>query len=322
MENQNYDQGNAKRSFGRLGAALLLLFGLYVLGQYLLDWILRAVPDFGRFIEETPFLEWIYSMIPLYGIAIPPAVLLLDRMPTYRPQISKLRTIHFLEFIPISLFIMYSGNIAGTVLSFLLTGGAATNPVADFLEDNTLLKVISVVILAPLVEEFVFRKKIIDHCLPYGEKWAILLSAVVFGLFHGNFFQFFYAAGLGLLQGYIYVRTGRLWYTILLHGIVNFMGGVIAPYIVKFSENAGVTESVNPGTALLLMLVFLYVCVLLTMFVLGLIRMIIRCKQLTWIPGEQELPKGTGFKTVFLNPTMILFTLLCVAMMVVSLFMT
>lgn len=322
MENQDYDLGKAKRSFGRLGAALLLLYGLYVLGHYLLDWILYAAPGFGQFIEDTPFMEWIYSMIPLYGIAIPPVVLILKRMPTYRPQMSKLRPIHFLEFIPISLFIMYSGNIMGTVLSYLFTGGAATNPVAEFLENNTILKVISVVILAPLVEEFVFRKTIVDHCLPYGEKWAILLSAVVFGLFHGNFFQFFYAAGLGLLLGYIYVRTGRLWYTILLHGIVNFMGGVIAPYIVSFSENAELMGSVSPGTALLLMLVFLYVCVLLAMFVLGLVRTIIRCKQLTWIPGDRELPKGTGFKTVFLNPYMILFAVLCVAMMVVSLFTT
>ena len=39
-------------------------------------------------------------------------------------------------------------------------------------------------------------------------------------------FQFFYAFFVGILFAYVYVRTGRLRYPVLIHGIINFFGSV------------------------------------------------------------------------------------------------
>ena len=63
------------------------------------------------------------------------------------------------------------------------------------------------VIVGPIFEEWLFRKQLIDHTRKYGEKTAILLSGLAFGLFHMNLFQFFYAFLLGLMFGYVYTRT-------------------------------------------------------------------------------------------------------------------
>ena len=47
------------------------------------------------------------------------------------------------------------------------------------------------------------------------------------------FFQFFYAFGLGCLFGLVYVKTGKLIYTVLYHMAINLLGGVLAPWIIE-----------------------------------------------------------------------------------------
>lgn len=92
--------------------------------------------------------------------------------------------------------------------------------------------VVFLVIVGPIFEEWLFRKQLIDHTRKYGEKTAILLSGLAFGLFHMNLFQFFYAFLLGLMFGYVYTRTSKLRYSTAMHMIINFNGGVLAPWVL------------------------------------------------------------------------------------------
>ena len=215
------DMSSSKRVFCRIGLALAVIFVLSNLSGYLLGLLIESVPAVGTFLRKNGWAEWIINMLPLYLFAIPPGLLILKNLPAKAPRDMALKAKYLLEYIPICMFIMYSGSLIGTILSFDLSGGTATNPVEDYLKDQSILKIISVVVLAPLVEEFLFRKTIIDHTVRYGEKWAVLLSAVTFGLLHQNFFQFFYAAGLGALLAYVYVRTGRLRYSVFLHSFAS-----------------------------------------------------------------------------------------------------
>lgn len=89
------------------------------------------------------------------------------------------------------------------------------------------------------LEELFFRKALISHMKPYGEKTAVILSALMFGLFHGNFSQVFYAFFLGLLFGYVFVKTEKLRYSLMLHMIINFLGSVLAPGLLAWSEARG-----------------------------------------------------------------------------------
>ena len=114
-----------------------------------------------------------------------------------------------------------------------------------------------------------------------------MLSAVCFGLLHQNFFQFFYALGLGLLMGYLYVRTGKLRYTILLHAIINFMGGVIAPLLAPVAEMAADPQTINARDLLLMMVATLYAFILIGLAIFGLVRLFIRCRQLLFIPCKK-----------------------------------
>ena len=77
-------------------------------------------------------------------------------------------------------------------------------------------------IFAPLSEEILFRGLVLDTLRPYGKRFAIFGSAVLFGLFHGNLLQTPYAFGVGLLLGYAAVEYSFVW-AVVLHLFNNLV---------------------------------------------------------------------------------------------------
>ena len=84
-----------------------------------------------------------------------------------------------------------------------------------------------VCIIAPVLEELLFRKLVLGPLRAFGDTTAILTSGIAFGLFHQNFEQMFFAAAVGILLGYAYVKTNSLWVPIMIHFMLNFMNGVV-----------------------------------------------------------------------------------------------
>ena len=79
-------------------------------------------------------------------------------------------------------------------------------------------------ILAPITEEILFRGLIQRSLLPFGKKFAILVSSLTFGLFHGNLIQTPYAFAVGLVLGYVAAEYNILW-AMVLHMINNLVLG-------------------------------------------------------------------------------------------------
>lgn len=79
-------------------------------------------------------------------------------------------------------------------------------------------------ILAPITEEILFRGLIQRSVLPFGKKFAILVSSLTFGLFHGNLIQTPYAFAVGLVLGYVAAEYNILW-AMVLHMINNLVLG-------------------------------------------------------------------------------------------------
>ena len=320
-----------RKKFSRIGWALSALLLSATAAQVLMVLIPRLLWGPDNWIDTTSWGMWISMLMPMYCVAMPLCILIMYGMPAERPQDAGLGGKNFFIFLTVFFFLSYSGNIIGTVLSGLLSGGTASNAVSDLAMDNNPLKILVMVILAPLLEELIFRKLLIDRTRRYGEKIAVFMSGLTFGLLHGNLFQFFYTFAGGLLLGYIYIRTGRLRYPVIIHGIMNFMGAVVAPLILASmdlelmasidpslpkEELLAIYQQILPG-----MLLYLgYLLVIGALFITGLVFFILKIKKLVWKPAQEQLPKGKCFKTVYLNVGMILFVLLCVASMVLSLF--
>ncbi len=109
---------------------------------------------------------------------------------------------------------------------------------------------IQVAIFAPIFEELWFRGLIMESLRPYGNGFAIFVSAILFGFTHANFSQVFYATALGIFLGYLAVSTGSIVTTTIIHAMFNSMSGVLTllmadtdvqNYIIAQSANRAVT---------------------------------------------------------------------------------
>lgn len=85
-----------------------------------------------------------------------------------------------------------------------------------------LLGFVSIAIVPALAEEFLFRGCILSNFLPYGKTGAIVFSALLFSLMHGNFAQFLYTFVAGLVLGIVYIETGSIWTPTFIHLFNNF----------------------------------------------------------------------------------------------------
>lgn len=82
--------------------------------------------------------------------------------------------------------------------------------------------IMSAVVAAPILEEVLFRGLIFESCRErFGRGAAVLISALLFGLIHIVPVQMVNAFVVGLILGYIYLKTNSLLSVIILHGINN-----------------------------------------------------------------------------------------------------
>lgn len=82
--------------------------------------------------------------------------------------------------------------------------------------------VVATCILAPVLEEMLFRGVLLRSFLQQHQRWhAISVSALFFGFAHLNIYQFVLAFWLGLFLGWLYERSRSLIPCIALHGALN-----------------------------------------------------------------------------------------------------
>lgn len=94
---------------------------------------------------------------------------------------------------------------------------------------------------APVAEEILFRGLILRKLQPYGKRFAIVLSALLFGIFHGNPVQIPYAFLVGLVLGYTAMEHNILW-AMVLHMFNNL---VLADMLTRLTS--GLPEFVGNG---------------------------------------------------------------------------
>lgn len=323
----------ARRDFSRIGASLCLMVVIwYALATVLEGALYAAVGGKG---EAPNWVTYVGSGAPLYLIAMPIAVMLMGKSTVIETRKFDMKPGLFFKLLLMCLPMMWAGSVFGSMLSMVLSNGEATDRVADLAMQTNIWNVVFLVIVGPVFEEWLFRKQLIDHTRKYGEKTAILLSGLAFGLFHMNLFQFFYAFLLGLMFGYVYTRTSKLRYSTAMHMIINFNGGVLAPWVltrVDLDQLEKVSEAAENGNAaameqwasqnvegLAIMLVYfvLYGAVILAGFVL-LIR---NFKRFEFYTAPEELPRGTRAKTVCGNVGMIMFIMVTCMLTAVNLLM-
>ena len=262
-------------------------------------------------------ISTVISDICNYILPLPILIHLMNKIKSTRPEIHKINIKTFLKYLCITITLMWIGNLTGTIITTILGGAIQSdisNPIQNLINSTDIwLNLLLISIIGPIFEEFFFRKLLIDRTIVYGAKVSIILSAVIFGLVHGNLNQFFYSALIGGFLGYVYIKTGRITYTIALHMIINLIGSVVS-LSLNNSISSLSTGTINP---IALIFVISYFTMLIISLFIG-ISSIWDYKKAKFNGEKTEINLKNPLKTVFLNTGMICFVLFFIIKMILQ----
>lgn len=100
-----------------------------------------------------------------------------------------------------------------------------------------ILFTVSSAVVPALCEEFAVRGVIFGLLKKYGDTFALVTSSVLFGLMHGNFNQIPFALLVGLILGFVRIKTESLWVCIAIHFTNNFISVLMDYGKLYFSAN-------------------------------------------------------------------------------------
>lgn len=150
------------------------------------------------------------------------------------------------ESLPLVLTFCGAVTAANLMSSQLLSlvgyeGSAIDEVFSDYPEGvfGTLLVLLVVGVIPALVEEFAYRGVVLGVLRNVSDGFAIFASALIFGIMHGNISQIPFAFVLGLMLGYITVKTGSVWPAVVCHALNNSVSVVLDILTSRLSEESG-----------------------------------------------------------------------------------
>lgn len=215
-------------------------------------------------LAEADWYVWAVTFISIVLFGLPIYYLVIKRIPdSPKGQVQPLKLSTFFIIFMICAAAMYITNMYSVFITFMISaikGEELINPLNEvMLGGNFVITLLYASIVAPVVEEIIFRGLLLNKLRRFGDIPAILLSGLAFGFFHFNLSQFFYAAVLGFIFAYVAIRTNSIKYSILLHVMINFIASVAAPFVAKGNIAAGlilsgwVFSSIIVGTILFIL---------------------------------------------------------------------
>ncbi len=313
------EENKAKNTFSRIGFAQLAgIAASVVIGRLVLTPLLT-----GENLLKT--VDSVGPSVLLLMIYVPQLFYLLAYWLIVRPMPKmewQKETLSFGTMVQIFL-IMYAvssviNQIGSAITKTAPAGGDVQLDVIAKMQQTKLpIGILIPVVIGPVLEELIFRKLMLDRIRGYGEKTAIIFSALCFGLFHGNLTQCLYAVSAGLFLGYVYCKTGKVLHTMIMHMLLNGSSSIILlvlPILEQSNEDAAVISIV------LLILMILVVGI---MSIAGFILLYRWIKQKRFVLDDTMpdcIPQNEVLKTVYLNPGVILLFAVEIAQIIAALF--
>ena len=284
------------KEYKQVGSVCLGVSAIFILTT-LVQVVLALVAEnvYPAWREDGTFLL-LLSSLTMYAVAMPISLLIFRVGKSTPPAKRRLPILAFIGALALCYALAFVGTLIGTAAHTAfsrLMGREALNPVEEIIRDVPFAVTLLVVgVIGPIMEEIFYRKLVIDRFRRYGDVNAALLSALLFGLIHGNFSQFFYAFFFGVVLGFLYCHTGRLRYTVAIHIIFNSFNVMLSELLTRLGESGEQTVTLISGSVYLLS------------FVLAPIAAVLLIRKLRPQPPQAVVPGKTRAFVVLLNPAL------------------
>lgn len=304
------ERKNIKKIANIIGGALLIMLAvsdIVVVGLRLILGALGLLGNEGASVifNSSSFKSFLQAMLSITMFTLP--FIFLFKVNGYRiSSIVKLKKPKREDILPYLLFGVGACYFANFAVSFAgrffesfgidynVSSGEKPEGILGFM-----LTFLKIAVVPPLVEEFACRGIILGSLRKYGDGFAVVASAILFGVMHGNFTQIPFAFLVGLSLGFITVKTNTIWIAVAVHAVNNGIS-VILDYVTNaVSETAAGIISISVLTA----------CSLL--FAISLLLFKDNKDVFTLKKSKCESTNKQRYKWFFATPTMIIFIVLC-----------
>lgn len=254
------------KEMGKIGESLWLYIVMQLTLSFMLSFIVMPIFMYSMYFDYsiitafvTMLVSFVTGLIMVYFLSSTFKRKIKDLKFSFKPK-------ETIDTIAMMYFLNYAIGIIGALLSkfgfpdtspdFSLSGGFLYN----------LFTFISVVILAPIFEELIFRGTILQVLSKYNKVFAIFVTSLLFGLLHLNMTQAIPAFFMSLILCYMCLKTDSLLVTILAHA-----GNNLLALMSVYSDN------------------FVLITVVIMAFVIyGLITIILKSKEIDVFIKEEK----------------------------------
>lgn len=210
-----------------IGASIIIYFGVQIVFSLIGTFLLPALFKNIFTLEDIPMILQILLQVVSLGLAY-------VFVSSYtRKEVNALRknidNRSKVKIIFIALLLIFVIQVLFSLVIYPALG--IDYDIADTFKTNEessivskIILVIALAIIPAIFEELFFRKAIIDFASKYSKVVALVFSALLFGIIHMNISQALFAFIAGLIFGGIYLYTGDIRLTMLIHFINNGVG--------------------------------------------------------------------------------------------------
>lgn len=238
--------GEEKRALRRQSNRAGLCVLAFLILQYVLALIIVGVrPLFALYVQS----DTARGMIEMFNYLVCMFVPFLAGYLTMRPQERDTLTLFgkptskpaAATAILAGFLVCTAANYVTTLLLSLLENAGVTVDGGTYDSPANLVQlfyaVLTIGLLPAFIEEFALRGIVMQPMRRFGDRFAILMSAFVFALMHGNLTQFAFALAVGIAIGYFVIATGSIWVGIAIH-MLNNLYSVFLNYLLETRPTA------------------------------------------------------------------------------------
>lgn len=231
------ERRGARRTVGKSGWMVLGSIGLMTAVQIALYTVLSVAKGMDG--DNSNLLKYLVSCISYLFLALIPMIYIMTGeepverlLPFSRPKRVGLTSGDVLFLCTVGMMLTLASNWPTELIQTLLQAVGLSGNIPDMPLDHSIgtqvFYMIYGTVIPPLVEEILFRGAVLGCLRRWGDWFAIIVSSILFGLYHGNAGQFVFATLVGLVFGYLRVRTDNMLPGMLLHMLNNGLATLAA----------------------------------------------------------------------------------------------
>lgn len=320
MSEERREEQNDKKMLGKMGKLFGLAIIFYVACSTLLSFVILFLSEYFpvfNLLYENEFANYAYSVVgSILYIGVPFGLVYLSLKKKKMAGVLPFGTVYngkaavYLTMMSIPAMTLSSMivNAISLIIQSLL-GIEFISGLEDLKMSGVsgfIIGAISMAVVPAIIEEFSIRGVVMQPLRRYGDGFAIVASAFIFSIMHGNMAQIPYTVVGGLYLGYLAIATGSIWPSIIVHFVNNMYSVIIMSVNSNFGESAS-------GVA-----AFMMIGLFIAMGIFGGIKFFSMNYKTKLGEGVKTLKTGKKIKALFVNIPMVIAIVIMIVITLTS----